>query len=152
MVLLRVPGALPVASNGRIHAAAAHWIQFCDSGGVLFLACHSPNGGDRSLIPAIHPSVVFEFKAHAYRALLSRCLRYPKTVFTLALCCMGMTWVLAQQRVRIAAGSEQNEFTMEVALLGMPLEETVGLLQAMERSLLEQKEALEIETSWYVWF
>ena len=88
------------------------------------------------------------FKAHAYRSLLSRCLRYPKTVFTLALCCMGMTWVLAQQlESELLPEVRQNEFTMEVALpVGTPLEETVGLLQAMERSLLEQKEALEIET------
>lgn len=88
------------------------------------------------------------FNAHAYRALLSRCLRYPKTVFALALCCMGMTWVLAQQlESELLPEVRQNEFTMEVALpVGTPLEETVGLLQAIERSLLEQKEALEIET------
>ena len=88
------------------------------------------------------------FNAHAYRALLSRCLRYPKTVFALALCCMGMTWVLVQQlESELLPEVRQNEFTMEVALpVGTPLEETVGLLQAIERSLLEQKEALEIET------
>ena len=61
---------------------------------------------------------------------------------------MGMTWVLAQQlESELLPEVRQNEFTMEVALpVGTPLEETVGLLQAIERSLLEQKEALEIET------
>ena len=47
------------------------------------------------------------FNAHAYRALLSRCLRYPKTVFALALCCMGMTCgARPATGVRIAAGGE----------------------------------------------
>ena len=58
-------GALPVASNGRIHAAAAHWIQFCfcDSRWLtFFLACHGPDGGDRSLVPAIHPSLGFQIQ------------------------------------------------------------------------------------------
>jgi len=59
-----------------------------------------------------------------------------------------MTWVLAQQlESELLPEVRQNEFTMEVALpVGTPLEETVGLLQVIEMSLLEQKEALEIET------
>ena len=99
-------------------------------------------------LKASAPHWFSRINAHAYRSLLSRCLRYPKTVFALAMCCMGMTWVLAQQlESELLPEVRQNEFTMEVALpVGTPLEETVGLLQVIERSLLEQKEALEIET------
>ncbi|MDG1890230.1 MAG: efflux RND transporter permease subunit, partial [Verrucomicrobiota bacterium] len=83
-----------------------------------------------------------------YPDMLRWSLEHPPLIVSIALACVALTWwVGSGLQSELLPEVHQSEFTFEVALpVGTPLDETVITLSAVERKMLEQKEALNIAT------
>ncbi len=83
-----------------------------------------------------------------YSGLLHWALANPGAMMVLAAATVALTyWVGRQLQTELLPEVHQSEFTFEVALpVGTPLDETVSVLTPVESVVLEQKEALGIET------
>ena len=84
----------------------------------------------------------------AYCRLLRWALANPPAMLTLAAACVAVTYYVGSQlQTELLPEVRQSEFTFEVALpVGTPLDETVNVLSGVENAILDQKEAMQIET------
>ncbi len=83
-----------------------------------------------------------------YPKVLRWALANPVAIILLAVSSIALTYVVGTQlETELLPEVHQSEFTFEVALpVGTPLDETVSVLEGVEKSILAKKEALNIDT------
>lgn len=117
------------------------------AGGVLLLLIKVPGWLGRFLPRKRNlrgPETAMRF----YPVMLRWALVHPSLIVMLAGACVALTYTVGKQlQSELLPEVHQSEFTFEAALpVGTPLDETVSALGQAERTILDRKEELQIET------
>jgi len=83
-----------------------------------------------------------------YPRLIRWALASPAAMPALIVGCFGLTWWVGKQlETELLPEVHQSEFTFEASLpVGTPLDQTISILDGVEKSILKKKEALGIDT------
>ena len=83
-----------------------------------------------------------------YSKLIRWALASPGMMVALIVGCFALTWWVGKQlETELLPEVHQSEFTFEAALpVGTPLDQTIAILDGVEKSILEKKEAFGIDT------
>ena len=83
-----------------------------------------------------------------YPRLIRWALASPAAMLALIVGCFGLTWWVGKQlETELLPEVHQSEFTFEASLpVGTPLDQTISILDGVEKSILKKKEALGIDT------
>ena len=83
-----------------------------------------------------------------YPRLIRWALASPAAMLALIVGCFGLTWWVGKQlETELLPEVHQSEFTFEASLpVGTPLDQTISILDGVEKSILIKKEALGIDT------
>ncbi len=83
-----------------------------------------------------------------YPRLIRWALASPAAMLALIVGCFGLTWLVGKQlETELLPEVHQSEFTFEASLpVGTPLDQTISILDGVEKSILIKKEALGIDT------
>ena len=83
-----------------------------------------------------------------YPRLIRWALASPTAMLALIVGCFGLTWWVGKQlETELLPEVHQSEFTFEASLpVGTPLDQTISILDGVEKSILIKKEALGIDT------
>ncbi|MDE2641236.1 MAG: efflux RND transporter permease subunit [Verrucomicrobiota bacterium] len=100
------------------------------------------------LIPSKTDEAEVEINRGFYPRLIRWALASPAAMLALIVGCFGLTWWVGKQlETELLPEVHQSEFTFEASLpVGTPLDQTISILDGVEKSILEKKKELGIDT------
>ena len=100
------------------------------------------------LIPSKTDEAEMDINRGFYPRLIRRALANPAAMLALIVGCFGLTWWVGKQlETELLPEVHQSEFTFEASLpVGTPLDQTISILDGVEKSILENKKELGIDT------
>ena len=105
-----------------------------------------------ALLSRLIPSKTDEAEVDINRGFYPRLIRWalasPAAMLALIVGCFGLTWWVGKQlETELLPEVHQSEFTFEASLpVGTPLDQTISILDGVEKSILEKKKELGIDT------